>query len=175
MRLTMAAPVRGAARPGCATPISEGQTTLVAQFASRRIQEHQKSSKTMGILFHQDWKKADPDYVRRFGNYQGYLDAVNQQQILQAMWAAAGAGFRDRWVREILSDASAAQGVHDVMIEQGTHQPENLRSGGFTLHFTMSNDRGRAYHLYIKQRDNGAIYVNEVSFMRSGHLFSDFA
>ncbi len=128
----------------------------------------------MGIKFHPLWKVADPYYVSRFGDYQAYLESVSQQQIMQAFWLASG-HFRHPWVREILADAGGPQGLHDVIIEQGLHQAENLMGGGFTLHFTMRNDRGRAYHLYVKQNDNGSIYINELSFMDRGRLVSDFS
>ncbi|RUQ32216.1 MAG: hypothetical protein EKK68_06285 [Candidatus Competibacteraceae bacterium] len=127
----------------------------------------------MGIKFDPLWKVADPYYVYQFGDYQAFLDSVNQQQIMQALWMAVG-HFRDPWVREILEDASSRQGLHDVIVEQGVHQPENLMSGGFTLHFTIRNDRGRAYHLYIKQKDNGTIYINEISFKRYNQFVSVF-
>lgn len=127
----------------------------------------------MGIKFHPLWKIADPYYVNHYGDYQAYLDSVNQQQIMQALWLGAG-HFQHPWVREILADAGSRQGLHDVIIEQGLHQPENLMSGGFTLHFTMRNDRGRAYHFYVKQNDNGSIYINEISFMERGRSVSDF-
>jgi len=127
----------------------------------------------MGIKFDPSWKVADPYYVRRFGQYQAFLDSVNQQQIMQALWLAAG-HFNHPWVREILEDAGGPQGVHDIIVEQGVHQPENLRDGGFTLHFTIRNDRGRAYHLYIKQKNNGSIYIDEISFMDYGRPTSIF-
>jgi hypothetical protein len=127
----------------------------------------------MGIKFSADWKVANRNYVARFGEYQAFLDSFNQQQIMQALWSAAG-HFSHPWVREILDDASSAQGTHDVIVEQGTHQTEDLRSGGYTLHFTMRNDRGRAYHLYIKQRANGGLYINEVSWVDRGVPKSDF-
>lgn len=127
----------------------------------------------MGIKFARDWKIADANYTRRFGEYQAYLDSVNQQQVMQALWLAKGR-FRHPWVREILDDASLPQGRHDVIIEQGIHQAENLRSGGFTLHFTMRNDRGRAYHLYVSQNDSGSIYINEISWMDRGIPKSDY-
>ena len=127
----------------------------------------------MGIKFAPNWKIADTTYTRRFGDYQAFLDSVNQQQVIQALWFAKGR-FTHPWVREILDDASLPEGKDDVIIEQGTHQAENLTGGGFTLHFTMRNDRGRAYHLYIKQNDTGSIYINEVSWMDRGIPKSDF-
>lgn len=127
----------------------------------------------MGIKFAINWKVADISYTRRFGEYQAYLDSVNQQQVMQALWMAKGQ-FSHPWVREIIDDASQPQGRHDVVIEQGTHQAENLNGGGFTLHFTMRNDRGRAFHLYIRQRENGSIYIGEVSWMAGGIAQSDF-
>jgi hypothetical protein len=127
----------------------------------------------MGIQFSNDWNVADPYYVRQYGEYQAFLDSFNKQQIMQALWSAAG-HFSHPWVDEILNDALSSQGTHDVIIEQGTHQTESLRSGGFTLHFTMRNDRGRAYHLYVKQRTNGSLYINEVSWMDRGVPKSDF-
>jgi hypothetical protein len=128
----------------------------------------------MGILFDPRWKIADPWYTQQYGDYQAFLDSVNQSQIMQALWMAAGR-FQHPWVREILADAGSAQGVHDVVVEQGIHQPENLRSGGFTLHFTIRNDRGRAYHLYVMQRASGSIYINEISWYDHGAPRSEFA
>ncbi|WP_295391326.1 hypothetical protein [uncultured Thiodictyon sp.] len=125
----------------------------------------------MGILFDKDWKVADPTYSQRFGNYQVFLDSVNQQQVMLALWNAAG-HFRHPWTREILDDAASPQGVHDVLVEQGVHQPEDLRQGGFTLHFTMRNDRGRAYHFYVQQNNSGQLSIIEISFMERGSLTS---
>ena len=127
----------------------------------------------MGIKFAPNWKTPDPYYTSRYGEYKDFLESVNQQQIMQALWLANG-HFSHPWVREILQDALSGQGTHDVVIEQGVHQAENLMSGGFTLHFTMRNDRGRAYHLYIKQKTNGSIYINEISWVDRGVPKSDF-
>jgi hypothetical protein len=127
----------------------------------------------MGIVFAENWKTADPWYTTRYGSYQVFLDSVNQQQVMQALWLANG-HFTHPWVREILLDAGAGQGTHDVIVEQGIHQPENLKSGGFTLHFTIRNDRGRAYHMYIKQNNAGSIQIDEISWMDRGIPTSDF-
>lgn len=127
----------------------------------------------MGVQFAPNWKLADPYYTQRYGEYQDFLDSVNQQQVLQALWMAKG-HFAHPWVREILDDASGPQGKHDVLVEQGIHQVESLRSGGFTLHFTIRNDRGRAYHLYIGQNDKGTIYIKEISWVDRGLPQSDF-
>lgn len=125
----------------------------------------------MGIKFAPTWKQADPFYTRRHGEYQAFLDSVNQQQVMQALWLAKG-HFMHPWVRELLEDASGNQ--HDLVVEQGVHQTENLRQGGFTLHFTVRSDRGRAFHLYIGQKDNGSIYINEISWVDRGAPKSDF-
>ncbi|ADW70955.1 hypothetical protein [Granulicella tundricola] len=124
----------------------------------------------MAIKFHPQWKIADPWYTQRYGSYQVFLDSVNQQQIMAALWAANGHFRGQPWVTEILQDAaSTSQHSYDVTIEQGVHQPESYAGeDGFILHFTMRNSRGRAYHLYVKQKDNGALTINEISFMRNG-------
>lgn len=128
----------------------------------------------MGILFDPRWKIADPWYSMKYGEYQAFLDSINQTQVMLALWSADG-HFQHPWVCEILADANAAQGIHDVIVEQGIHQPENLRTGGFTLHFTMRNDRGRAYHLYVSQKkDSGALVIDEISWAVKGVPYSDY-
>jgi hypothetical protein len=104
----------------------------------------------MGIKFNNNWKVADPYYTRRYGNYQVFLDSVNQQQIMQAFWLAAG-HYSNFFIKDLLNDAAASQGQKDVIVEQGVHQAEDLNSGGFILHFTVRNRFNRAYHFYIKQ------------------------
>jgi hypothetical protein len=124
----------------------------------------------MGVKFAANWKQADPYYTKKYGQYQAFLDSVNQQQIMQALWLAKG-HFLKLPAAEILNDASSTQ---DVTVEQGLHQTENLNSGGFTLHFTVRNSKGKAFHLYVAQRDNGSIYVQEITWGGKGGFQSDF-
>ena len=127
----------------------------------------------MGIRFAPDWKMADPWYTQKYGEYQAFLDSISQAQVLQAFWAAVGR-FYHPWVKELLQDASAPQGKFDVVVEQGIHQTEDMRQGGFTLHFTVRSSRGRAFHAYILQEQSGTFYINEFSFKEHGFFRSDF-
>ena len=128
----------------------------------------------MGILFDPRWKIADPWSAARFGEYQAFLESVTQPQVMLALWSADG-HFQHPWVCEILADANAAQGTHDVVVEQGVHQPEDLYSGGFALHFTIRNDRGRAYHMYVGQEEqSGVLVIKEISWVVRGVPYQDF-
>jgi hypothetical protein len=73
------------------------------------------------------------------------------------------------WVKQFIKDAKDIENkVRVVTIEQGTHQPEDLPSGGFTLHFTGRDADQVAFHFYVKQLPTGALRIFEITYMDNG-------
>ena len=126
----------------------------------------------MGVLFDPRWKFPDPWYTLRFSEYQTSLDSVSQPQVMQAIWAAEG-HFLNPAICQILEDANAAQGHHDVKVEPGEHRPEDIPKEEAALHFLLSNDRKRAFHFYLNKEESGELQVSEITWDDKGLQMSE--
>ncbi|HKQ78597.1 MAG TPA: hypothetical protein VJ810_33170 [Blastocatellia bacterium] len=85
------------------------------------------------------------------------------------MTRAAG-HFQDGLVKQFLDDAQNSDSGTIVTIEQGTHQPEDTTGGGFKLHFTGRDQNGKAFHFYVQQLNDGALYIPTITYMGKGGL-----
>ena len=123
----------------------------------------------MPLEFVHGWQHARPQYVQRYGNYQAFLRAFSENAIRRALFDARG-HYRDRWIQRFLDIANDPFSRQDIMVEQGAHQAEDVRGGGFRLHFTGRDPDGVAFHFYVIQRNNATLRVDEITYMDGGRL-----
>ena len=117
----------------------------------------------MALEFKNKWNEAIPKYVKKFGEYQAFLDTLNESAIRQA-FARAEDQFTDTNVLALIRIANNSFNSEKLTIEQGSHQPEDLQGGGFCLHFTGRDSDGLAYHFYIIQNSSGYPIIIRVSY-----------
>lgn len=117
----------------------------------------------MPLKFKPGWNMELRRYATRFGDYQAFLSSFDENSIRAALFGAQGR-FNHNWVRDFIKIAMDPFSTADVWVEQGTHQEENLRAGGFCLHFTGRDQYGDAFHFYIKQDNAGRPIIFEITF-----------
>lgn len=98
---------------------------------------------------------------------QVFVNQFNENAINAAIGKAHG-HFNDHWCQEFIKIACDPFDSRVVTIEQGAHQPENARGGGFKLHFTGRDNGGYAFHFYVRQLPTGALEVTEMSYNDRG-------
>ena len=125
------------------------------------------------LIFKPGWNQPIPKYEEKYGEYKAFLDTLNEAAIRKAFVRAKGA-FSNTWVKKFIDEA-LSQDPPMVTIEQGSHQPENLKSGGFCLHFTGRDSDGYAFHFYIIQDSAGNPVIFEVTYRDNGQTISDLA
>ncbi|MBS1629255.1 MAG: hypothetical protein JST27_04265 [Bacteroidetes bacterium] len=98
---------------------------------------------------------------------QVFVNQFNENAINNAIAGARG-HFNDHWCKEFITIACDPFDRRIVTIEQGAHQPENARGGGFKLHFTGRDNGGYAFHFYVRQLMTGQLEVTEMSYNDHG-------
>ncbi|HWD00729.1 MAG TPA: hypothetical protein VG456_28430 [Candidatus Sulfopaludibacter sp.] len=123
----------------------------------------------MAIVFKAGWNAEKPNYVNKYGSYDGFLMSMTEDDARSALNNAIGK-FNDATVNTMLTNI---QGTETATVEQGSHQAENPKGGGdgFTMHFTM-RVATKAYHCYLGQNLNGAFLVTAMSFSKPGGGFT---
>lgn len=119
------------------------------------------------IKYKPGWNLEIRSYANRFGAYQAFLSSFDENSINKAIFDAKG-HFADQWIREFIDIAMDPFSPKVVTVEQGTHQAENMRAGGFCLHFTGRDHFGYAFHFYVKQLPTGLPRIFEVTYMDRG-------
>lgn len=127
----------------------------------------------MGLIFKKGWNEARKDYVKKYGTYQAFLDTLTESLIVGAFRNARN-HFSDHWVLEFIDITVNSNRVEQVSIEQGSHQPEDLKGGGFCLHFTGRDNSGYAFHFYIIQNLDGTPRIIEISYRENKQIVSDY-
>jgi hypothetical protein len=107
----------------------------------------------MGTTFATGWD----EYKRQYSQNQAYLDCFTENNILAALGQAWGYFTGYDWLLRIACDV----GGPNLVIEQGSHQPEKDRNG-FCLHFT-GRYQHRAYHFYVEQDGTGKLVIFEIT------------
>ena len=69
----------------------------------------------------------------------------------------------DGQVKDLLSKMIGSS--ETITIDQGTHQEEDLVSGGFKLHFDARRPDNKCFHLYVAQNNDGTLKIIEISYM----------
>lgn len=69
-------------------------------------------------------------------------------------------------INSLLSDMLRVD--KSITIDQGTHQAEDVDSGGFMLHFNARDSASKCFHLYVGQNNDGTLKIIEISYMDSG-------
>jgi hypothetical protein len=63
-----------------------------------------------------------------------------------------------------------------ITIDQGTHQAEDVASGGFKLHFDARRPSdNKCFHLYVGQENSGTLILTEVSYMNRAEGVTAYA
>ncbi len=117
------------------------------------------------VRFAPNWNVELRNWLRAAN--QTFVNQFNETAINHAIGTANG-HFRDHWCQEFIKIASDPFDRRVVTIEQGTHQPEDARGGGFKLHFTGRDNGGYAFHFYVRQLMTGALEITEMSYNDRG-------
>lgn len=126
----------------------------------------------MAITFKPGWNREIISYASRYGQYRAFLSSFDEAAINRALFEARGK-FNNQWAREFIKHAMDPFDQRNVVtIEQGTHQVEDTRGGGFCLHFTGRDTFGYAFHFYIDQKLDGKARIFEITYMDRGRLVS---
>lgn len=128
----------------------------------------------MPLTFKPGWDREKTSYANKFGTYQGFLDAFREVDIRRMIFDARNK-YSHQWVKDFIRIANDPFSRENIQLEQGTHQTENLRGGGYTIHFTGRDHYGLAFHFYVKQQQNGTPYIFEISFSERGSIRSVYA
>ncbi|MHC2068791.1 hypothetical protein ACYFX5_15090 [Bremerella sp. T1] len=123
----------------------------------------------MALKFKPGWNTELKKYADKYGEYQAFLDSFDEAGIAKALFDAKNR-FNHPWCQSLIDVSMDPFSRRVFTIEQGAHQTENMRAGGFCLHFTGRDDKGSAFHFYVKQKDNGLPEIFEMSF-KDGHMF----
>lgn len=115
------------------------------------------------LKFKHAWDQELRNWLK--GANQAYVNQFNDNAILRAI-ADAKSGFSAyQWCNNFIDIAMDPFNPKVVTIEQGTHQPEANKGGGFKLHFTGRDNAGYAFHFYVQQQPNGTLRVTEMSYV----------
>lgn len=122
----------------------------------------------MAITFVNGWNQENPDYRRKYGPYQAYLDSITEPLVEQALVDAAG-----HFGSDAATALFAAARTGNLEVRQGTHQPEN-RGQGFVLHLTAKPvPNGPTCHLYVGQHNDGTFFISRISWGAGPTRFED--
>ena len=120
----------------------------------------------MAINFKPGWNVQIKSYASKYGPYQAFLNSFDENAINRALFDAKNK-FADRWVNEFIGYAmDPFDKSHVVTLEQGTHQTEDTRGGGFCLHFTGRDTYGFAFHFYVHRQADGIPRIFKITYER---------
>jgi hypothetical protein len=93
---------------------------------------------------------------------EAFLACFNETDMRSAVQRAVAKFKHDPEVNKLLLDAIGT-GV-TITIDQGTHQAEDVATGGFMLHFDARRPDGKCFHLYVGQETNGLLKIISASY-----------
>lgn len=92
-----------------------------------------------------------------------FLTYFNQNNVAAAIFRAMPRFKSSPDVNQLLVDSLDIKAK--VTIKQGTHQPEDVSTGGYMLHFDAHSSRnGKCFHLYVGQLTSGAVTITTIAF-----------
>jgi hypothetical protein len=92
-----------------------------------------------------------------------FLTFFNQVNVQAALWRATSRFKASPDANQLLEDAMGT--TQTVTIKQGTHQPEDVHTGGYMLHFDAHSARnGKTFHLYVGQLPSGAVTITSIAY-----------
>lgn len=92
-----------------------------------------------------------------------FLTCFNQNNVAAAIFRAVPRFKSSHDVNQLLLDSLDTKAK--VTIKQGTHQPEDVGTGGYMLHFDAHSSRnGKCFHLYVGQLPSGAVTITTIAF-----------
>ena len=126
----------------------------------------------MAITYKPGWNVQIRSYSNKYGPYQAFLSSFDENTLNRAL-SDARHKFNDSWVNRFIDAAMDPFDKKSVVtVEQGAHQTEDTRGGGFCLHFTGRDQDGYAFHFYVNQQKNGSPRIFEITYMDKGKLVS---
>jgi hypothetical protein len=103
-----------------------------------------------------------------------FLGAFNQHSVEAALFRACHRFNSSPDAKQLLDDATGKT-KQLITIKQGTHQPEDVDSGGYMLHFDAHSSRnGKTFHLYIGQLKSGAMTITSIAYQPSKDVTTVF-
>lgn len=96
---------------------------------------------------------------------RAFANQFDENAILKTISYAKTKFSRDVGCKNFIDIAMDPFNRKEVVIEQGAHQPENVATGGFKLHFTGRGNGGFAFHFCVIQNNVGRLVVIEMSYM----------
>lgn len=95
-----------------------------------------------------------------------FLTFFNQQNVAAAICRSLPRFKSSPDANQLLLDSIDAK--QTVTIKQGTHQPEEVTTGGYMLHFDAHSSRnGKCFHLYVGQMASGAVTITSIAYQPS--------
>lgn len=93
-----------------------------------------------------------------------FLTVFSKEEVLGALCRAHNKFTTDGAATALISAANSD--TDSVTLDQGTHQDEDVATGGYMLHFDLRRaGDGLCFHLYVAQNSSGGLVVTEVSYM----------
>jgi hypothetical protein len=144
------------------TPIADDGT-----LAARRAGLSKTQQKKQGIHPSQiDYAKKN-NAIREAGKL--FLTLFDETSVRNCIQKANASFKHDPEVNALLALAIGTQGT--VTIDQGTHQDEDVDTGGFKLHFDVRRPSDNlCFHFYIGQNLDGTLKIIEISYMNNGKI-----
>jgi hypothetical protein len=93
---------------------------------------------------------------------QAFIACFNETDMRAAVQGAVSKFKHDGEVNQLIMDAVGTGTT--ITIDQGTHQAEDVATGGFMLHFDARRPDKKCYHLYVGQETNGSLKVISASY-----------
>ena len=92
-----------------------------------------------------------------------FLTCFNQNNVAAAICRALPRFKSSADANQLLLDSIDTR--MKVTIKQGTHQPEEVTTGGYMLHFDAHSSRsGKCFHLYVGQLASGAVTITSIAY-----------
>ena len=91
-----------------------------------------------------------------------FLACFNETDMRGAVQGGVTQFKHDPEVNKLLNDAIGKSVT--ITIDQGSHQAEDLASGGFMLHFDARRPDRKCFHLYVGQESNGRLKIISASY-----------
>ena len=96
-----------------------------------------------------------------------FLTLFNETDVRGAVQKAQPKfNLADGSVKTLLGDMIGS--AVNIVVDQGTHQEEDVDTGGFKLHFDARRPDNKCFHLYVGQESSGELKIIEISFMNGG-------
>lgn len=101
---------------------------------------------------------------------EAFLACFSETDMRSAVNGALTKFKHDGEVNKLLLDAVGTKVT--ITVDQGSHQAEDLSTGGFMLHFDARRPDNKCFHLYVGQETTGALKIISASYKASTGAFA---